>query len=521
MTVRCITKSEKDKSGTGFFPRGSIDKLITESEVAKTIRQGLPFLELELSEDEIREYAAKVCNEAKSYCKIFAILVLMKIGWEIVRFVDDPSGICDDYLPLEAVPVDDTGNLVEMRLSHDQDTPLRCLEEWGVMEHDGFTRWQWSMLAPFFAKGKKGNARFYHLEKNDILPWIDEQGDIHQGGFSSISRVQIHPCHHNFDKSKVSRLQASRRPRDPKLTNIFWQLNDGTFAVKRFKTNLGTNTSSLATSNGMDSASQLLATLKQEFEEEIEILNKFSGNTHRHLISLLAAYQRGNDCCLLFHWANCDLKKMWEDQEPGDPLDKRNLEWVLEQCQGIANGLRQIHCHQTTEVRTGRLSDGGLEHRIYGRHGDIKPDNILLFRSKDEIEPHDRGTLVIADFGLTRFHSDHTRTYFPKRSIPATPTYRPPECDMENCAISRSFDIWSYGCVLLEFITWYLGGWTFVKEFVQKRQAPNVLLHNFNSDQFFEIVRSKGDSDGQVCVRVKEEVAQVRHTPKTQVGRFY
>jgi serine/threonine protein kinase len=300
-------------------------------------------------------------------------------------------------------------------------------------------------------------------------------------------------------------------------------LNDGTFAVKRFKTNLGTNTSSLATSDGMDSASQLLATLKQEFEEEIEILNKFSGNTHRHLISLLAAYQRGNDCCLLFHWANCDLKKMWEDQEPGDPLDKRNLEWVLEQCQGIANGLRQIHCHQTTEVRTGRLSNGGgLEHRIYGRHGDIKPDNILLFRSKDEIEPHDRGTLVIADFGLTRFHSDHTRTYFPKRSIPATPTYRPPECDMENCAISRSFDIWSYGCVLLEFITWYLGGWTLVKDFVQKRQAPNVLLHNFNSDQFFEIVRSKGDSDGRVCVRVKEEVAQVRQTPpKLRSGGFY
>jgi hypothetical protein len=216
MTVRCITKSEKDKSGTGFFPRGSIDKLITESVVAKTIRQGLPFLEFELSEDEIREYAAKVCNEGKSYCKIFAILVLMKIGWEIVRFVHDPSGICDDYLPLEAVPVDDTGNLVEMRLSHDQDTPLQCLEGWGVMEHESFTRWQWSMLAPFFAKGKKGDARFYHLEKNDILPWIDEQGDIHQGGFSSISRVQIHPCHHNFDRSKVSRLQTRRRPTDSK-----------------------------------------------------------------------------------------------------------------------------------------------------------------------------------------------------------------------------------------------------------------------------------------------------------------
>lgn len=299
-------------------------------------------------------------------------------------------------------------------------------------------------------------------------------------------------------------------PRESKLTSL-WQINDGTFAVKRFKTNLGSTGSSLATSKGIHSSFHPVATLKEEFEEEIEILNKFSGNKHRHLISLLAAYQRGNDCCLLFHWANCDLKKMWEEQDPGDPLEKKNLEWVLEQCQGIANGLRQIHCHQTTEYRTGRLNDGSGD-RIFGRHGDIKPDNILLFCGKEKKDPssYDRGTLVIADFGLTRFHSDHTRTYFPKRTIPATPTYRPPECDMDGCAISRSFDIWSYGCVLLEFITWYLGGWELVRKFVQKRQAPNVLLHNFNSDQFFEIVRSKGDPAGRICVRVKEEVAQVR-----------
>lgn len=201
MTVRCFTNSEKDKSGTGFFPRGSINRLVTETVVAKTIRLGLGMMDVELSRDEINDYAIKVCSGVPDYRKIFAILILMNRGWEIIRFVDDPSGICDAYLPLEPVSVD---GLFEMRLPQQRDRPLKCLAEWGVMEHDSFARWQWSMLAPFFAKGTKGDAHFYHLAKNDILPWTDEQGDIHQGGFSSISRVRIHPCHHNFDKSNVS-----------------------------------------------------------------------------------------------------------------------------------------------------------------------------------------------------------------------------------------------------------------------------------------------------------------------------
>ena len=179
---------------------------------------------------------------------------------------------------------------------------------------------------------------------------------------------------------------------------------------------------------------------------------------------------------------------------------------MLEQCRGIASGLQSIHVYQPTES----LDDDFIHPRnksIYGRHGDIKPDNILLFRNQKD--PNHRGRLVITDFGLTRFHSDGTKSYFTHKEITATLTYRPPECDMEGCTISRSFDIWSFGCVLLEFMAWYLGGWDLVDKFVQHRMALNPLLYGWNIDQFFEIVRPQGMIDGPVYACVKHEVLKV------------
>jgi len=151
-----------------------------------------------------------------------------------------------------------------------------------------------------------------------------------------------------------------------------------------------------------------------------------------------------------------------------------------------------------------------MRSRNFGRHGDIKPENILNFAKPNEQSGH--GTLKITDFGLTRFHTKNTKTYFIKsHKILVTPTYRPPECDMVGATISTSFDIWSFGCVILEFVTWYLGGYSYLLEFVRHRQAPNALMYGWNTDQFFELVTSTHESHyGAVFARVKLEVHEVR-----------
>lgn len=49
-----------------------------------------------------------------------------------------------------------------------------------------------------------------------------------------------------------------------------------------------------------------------------------------------------------------------------------------------------------------------------------------------------------------------------------TPTYRAPELDIMKDSTPK-YDIWSLGCVLLEFVAWFLCGWHEVEVFVDAR----------------------------------------------------
>ncbi|KAK3304898.1 kinase-like domain-containing protein [Chaetomium strumarium] len=454
-------------NGAFFYPRGEVEALITADEVARVIKQGRFFLgDKVLTDDEIREYASRVCLDTLpdgtrvSYKRVFAILLLLRRGWNVVLFVDEH--ICDAQLPLKAVLVSG-----KVRMRHRRaDADLPCLRNWDNLAHSDFEQKQWSMLAPFLAKPECKRAWFYQLSDKVVLPWTSKKACVREGGYGSISKVKIHASHHNFDGG------------------------NGFFAVKEFKPIKSPPTSG--------------ADLSKDFEREIEILMRFSGDVHNHLISLQAAYRHGDTYCVILPWADCDLKAFWKQDTIQEPLAKRNLAWLLSQCVGIASGLQKIHRYVTTESTTDERADVSPHKKIYGRHGDIKPENILLFR--DHENSKDLGRLVLADFGLSRFHSEITKTYFTYKDIVSTVTYRPPECDMEERHVSRSFDIWSLGCVLLEFVAWYLGGWNLVTEFVTCRQTFNPLYPNWLVDDFFEIVRQERSSPGTVFVRVKCEV---------------
>jgi serine/threonine protein kinase len=147
--------------------------------------------------------------------------------------------------------------------------------------------------------------------------------------------------------------------------------------------------------------------------------------------------------------------------------------------------------------------------QLYGRHGDIKPANVLLFNDPNE---HDNiGTLKLTDFGLAEFSALHSRSYKPKSKVATSPSYRPPECDLHNGVIGRSYDIWTLGCLYLEFITWLLGGWELIEEFTEKRAAFDPMWHDIPTDTFFEIV--KCSATGTPGAMIKPAVTNVRHTP--------
>jgi serine/threonine protein kinase len=165
--------------------------------------------------------------------------------------------------------------------------------------------------------------------------------------------------------------------------------------------------------------------------------------------------------------------------------------WTSKQILGLTEALHQIH------------NPKHLAEAKFGRHGDLKPENILWYESPKDL----MGILVIADFGLGSFNSAKSRSNIPGEAIPVTPNYRPPECDLEGGKISRSFDIWTFGCLLLELTTWALGGKELRAAFEEARTTPYIT--GISTDIFFDVER-QGDSNKFVIKR-KQEVTKVRH----------
>lgn len=101
---------------------------------------------------------------------------------------------------------------------------------------------------------------------------------------------------------------------------------------------------------------------------------------------------------------------------------------------GIADGVTLIHnldllyplsMEDANEYPPIRLSIRPGEER-YGRHGDIKPKNILWFKNDPEVDDP-KGVLKVTGFGLGRFHGRDSRSKENPRTVGWSPTYEPPE----------------------------------------------------------------------------------------------
>lgn len=239
---------------------------------------------------------------------------------------------------------------------------------------------------------------------------------------------------------------------------------------------------------------------KKAFEHEVEILKRFSGNNkHQHLISLLLTYHYREQYHLLFHWADGNLLDFCKRSYPNPENPIRNskfAKWVCGQLLGVVEGLQAIQTYTSDSSHS----------RNYGRHGDLKPENILWFKGShsDQSSSDDLGSFVISDFGLTTFHRKESKSAVNPETLGRSHTYRPPEYDVLK-EVSQKCDIWSLGCVLLEFLHWYLFGWKGVEKFQSSRMAdgdnPDMSLDDYFN--FFEYDSS------QKGTRLKKSVQDV------------
>jgi serine/threonine protein kinase len=240
-------------------------------------------------------------------------------------------------------------------------------------------------------------------------------------------------------------------------------------------------------------------------------LKRLGGQDHLHLIRLLVTYSYRDEFYLLFPWADGgNLQDLWKEGYPDPmvpPRDERLAQWLSGQILGVVEGLRMIHDSETQPSSHGASLKSTDVNRKYGRHGDLKPENILWFKTyHSDDKACFMGLLKISDFGMTSFHASQTRSMLEARSVGMSPTYRAPEYDIKK-HVSQKYDIWTLGCILLEFATWYLLGWKGVDSFVGSRVDDDS--QEVKEDVFFNL--EQGGSNGQSVfrARMKKAVADV------------
>lgn len=234
---------------------------------------------------------------------------------------------------------------------------------------------------------------------------------------------------------------------------------------------------------------------------------------HTHLMKVLSAFSHGWKYCLILPLAKGNLETLWRTITPSP----WNLMFLIEQCYGIAQGLQRIHNHNAYASGFNRR-----DKVFMGRHGDIKPQNILWYSNSFSEDEEDR--LVLSDFTLMRFHAEGSSNCTTLRDIGGTHTYRAPETDVSPMKhVSPQYDVWSLGCVFLEFISCYLLGYDATRgnhfstvdgrnhlSFKVMRQMDDDNERTFLGDKYFNRSRKDyPDNRETLGAEVKTSVGQV------------
>jgi serine/threonine protein kinase len=428
---------------SSFLPVSELDRLITPKIVAAELAKA------RVSNDDALSRVVYT-----DYRKIFASLIMTSKPSAILEFVC--RGVDDRRLP---IPYKARDEIVGML--NDEDDQLRSL--FMALEADtaeAFLKWQHVInppqleLASNGATQRKPHASFH---EQAVLPFTHVE-QSNSGGYGTIFRVQIHPDHHQGYQPS----QEGPKSAPP------------CFAIKKLR-----------------------SPDERDFAREVNAFQKLSRAAHPHIVPFLGSFQLGQEYHLIFPWADSDLSTFWR-LNPKPKMDAKLGAWMTYQLLGIADALTLIHGSESL------LNDAENGNGMYGRHGDIKPSNILCFKEKESLGDHQSYFFKLADFGSAQVWEPGWKSAQLDDMPRATPVYRAPEWDLEPRKTSRAYDIWSLGCIFLECTTWIIHGGAGLDALAALRRDPRS--DDPSRDAFFHYV---GNSSGQLEARLKPKVVEV------------
>ena len=205
-------------------------------------------------------------------------------------------------------------------------------------------------------------------------------------------------------------------------------------------------------------------THSDDFERECQVLSFLNCLDHPNIVELLGSYTHGGIHSLMFPVAEYNLDRLL--QNPQSAKFGLQSDYLFALC-GLASALDKLHS----------FSSKVLDISLMGCHHDIRPQNILV----------QGGQFLLADFGLTTLNkiTEGSKTTWKTGDS----RYLAPECeDVDNGfqpgEVGRKSDIWSFGCVLLEIVTYMMQGPAGVKAFEQSRKVilnSRWTIHSFHA----------------------------------------
>ena len=212
-SLRSSSKEGK-KDGEYFFPINSIQKTLTSYKVRQVLKKTFS----KLSTAELDQLTLDICGAPRGMTtggqphrtcrqRLFAILLLGEKPQCIRCFVE--CGVDDNDLPLVAfrspknTQADITKSLtLYTRSDVEFKRAVKCFDNWQTFHREWFVDHQYAVLSPFFDLDP-GNVCLYLLPSEIVLPFIESE-EVVVGGQASVSKVLIHPAHHNFRAGQVT-----------------------------------------------------------------------------------------------------------------------------------------------------------------------------------------------------------------------------------------------------------------------------------------------------------------------------
>lgn len=193
---------------------------------------------------------------------------------------------------------------------------------------------------------------------------------------------------------------------------------------------------------------------RQGFGRDVANLQDMQNLKSDHILKPFAAFEQHGSLYKLMPWANGGtLSDFWRRRQGlvdgPEPPARMVVLWMLEQMCGLAHAISALH-------------ESMLKHR------DLTPYAILVV--KDD-EPLDLGTLKINCVDKPRSQITEDRSASVSISAMEGVYYKEPELSsLSDESTSRSADMWSIGCIFLDFLVWVLSGNVGLREVQGERQ---------------------------------------------------